>query len=128
MIRRRALIATGIGLLGFLVGGACAGGASSSTAPAPTVQPGDLKQVATNLQTKTVAMIEAIASKNDGTISRVRTELQREADGAEDAIKSQTGSTANRVNAAVQQIRAGVLNNDVARLEQARSLLQQAAQ
>jgi hypothetical protein len=130
-MRRRSVVA-GMGWVGALAGGALwAGCAPGGHGPGPSqtaAQPEDLKQVASQLQVKTVALIDAINAHNDAGIARAKSELQREADHAEDAVKSQTGVVPNQVNSAVQQIRTGVLNNDLTRLERARALLQMAAQ
>ncbi len=88
----------------------------------------DVKKLAASLQVKTAALIDAIIAKYDANIARAKTELEREANRVEDVIKSQTGPTANQVNSAINNIRTGILSNDVQRLERARTLLQQAAQ
>jgi hypothetical protein len=131
-MRRRSVVVAGMGGAGALAGGAlwagCAPGGQSPGPSQAAAQPEDLKQVASQLQVKTVALIDAINAHNDAGIARAKSELQREADHAEDAVKSQTGVVPNQVNSAVQQIRTGVLNNDLTRLERARALLQMAAQ
>jgi hypothetical protein len=131
-MRRRSVVVAGIGWAGALAGGTLwAGCAPGGQGPAPSqaaAQPEDIKQVASRLQVKTVALIDAINAHNDANIARAKSELQQEADRAEDAVKSQTGVVPNQVNAAVLQIRTGVLNNDLTRLERARTLLQMASQ
>ena len=90
-------------------------------------QKADIKTVAASLQVKTGAMIDAINSKNDANIKRAKDDLEKEVDKAEDVVKSETGTAANQVNSALLNIRAAVLSNDVARLERAKQLLQQAS-
>jgi hypothetical protein len=118
------------GLVGVGTLGACqrddgAANAAGGTAQTAGGKP-DVKQLASGLQTKTVAMIDAINAKNQASMERAKGELSKEADKVEDALKSETGQAANRVNAAVNRIRNGLLGNDVKLLEQARDLLQQA--
>jgi hypothetical protein len=137
MHRRQFVRLTGawlVGLAGAAALGGCqrdegsAGGGSSSaggSAQGPAGKP-DIKQLASGLQTKTVAMIDAINAKNQASMDRAKGDLSKEADKVEDALKSETGQAANRVNAAVNRIRNGLLGNDVKLLEQARDLLQQA--
>ncbi len=100
-------------------------GGQAASAPA---QKQDVKTLAAGLQTKTTAMIDALAARNDQRISAAKADLEREANRVEDALKSETGAAANRVNAAINRIRSGLIANDAAHLTAARDLLQQAQQ
>ena len=93
---------------------------------ATTAQKQDIKTLAASLQTKTVALIDALNARNDQRINTAKTELEREANRVEDAMKSETGGAANRVNSAINRIRQALITNDVAGLTAARDHLQQA--
>ncbi|MBI3973108.1 MAG: hypothetical protein HY332_17665 [Chloroflexi bacterium] len=129
LMDRRRIVAAPAVLALFGVATACQTTAEQTTDSAASgAQKQDLKKVASDLHTRTAALIDAINSKNDANIGRAKTELQKEADRAEDAVKSETGPTANQINSAVNNIRGAVLSNNVAQLERAKALLQQASQ
>ena len=115
-------------LLTLLAGGGLVGCRQNTAAPGTTApdQKQDVKTLAAALQTKTVALIDAINARNDQRINTAKTELEREANRVEDAMKSETGGAANRVNAAISRIRQSLITNDVTALTAARDLLQQA--
>jgi len=120
MQRRLVLtLLAGAGLVG------CRQNAEAPSGAAPG-QKQDVKTLAAALQTKTVALIDALNARNDQRIATAKTELEREANRVEDAIKSETGGAANRVNSAINRIRQSLVSNDVASLTAARDLLQQA--
>lgn len=117
----------------FLILSALAAGAAGcrqegGQAPSATAQKQDVKTLAASLQTKTTALIDALAARNDQRISAAKTDLEREMVRAEDQLKGETGAAANRVNAAINRIRAALIANDTAQLNSARDLLQQAQQ
>lgn len=117
-------------ILTLLAGGGLLGCRQNAEAP-PNAAPGqkqDVKTLAASLQTKTVALIDALNARNDQRISAAKTDLEREANRVEDGIKSETGGAANRVNSAINRIRQALVSNDVAALTAARDLLQQAQQ
>jgi hypothetical protein len=131
--RRHALSLTLAGLLAAPGLSACQqnaaqGGQAGGAAGAAGAGKEDLKSLASSLQQKTQALLDAIGARNDAAISRAKSEVEREANRVEDATKSETGPAANRINAAVQRIRQGSVNNDVRLLGEARDLLQQAQQ
>lgn len=117
-------------ILTLLAGGGLLGCRQNAEAPgsAVTGQKQDIKALAAALQTKTVALIDALNARNDQRIAAAKTELEREANRVEDGIKSETGGAANRVNSAINRIRQSLITNDVAGLTAARDLLQQAQQ
>ena len=126
-MRRRDTLFLAASSLATIALSACEGG-NAAAGPTPTPQKKDVKTVAAALQTKTVAMIDAMNSNNAQRISTAKTELEKETRDAEDALKSETGAAANRTNAAVDRIRRAMIANDVSLLTQARDLLQQAQQ
>jgi hypothetical protein len=115
-------------VLTLLAGSGLVGCRQNAEAPAnaTTGQKQDIKSLAASLQTKTVALIDALNARNDQRIATAKTELEREANRVEDAMKSETGGAANRVNSAINRIRQSLVSNDVASLTAARDLLQQA--
>jgi hypothetical protein len=126
MRRRHTLLLAAASSFGTVALSACQGG-NASAGPTPTPQKRDVKTVAASLQAKTVAMIDAVGSNNQQRITQAKTELDAEARRAEEDLKSETGAAANRTNAAADRIRRALIaNNDLALLNQARDLLQQA--
>ena len=115
-------------ILALFAGGGLVGCRQDAAAPgnAATPQKQDIKTLAAALQTKTVALIDAINARNDQRIATAKTELEREANRVEDAMKSETGGAANRVNSAINRIRQSLITNDLTGLTAARDLLQQA--
>jgi hypothetical protein len=124
MQRRKAIYFTAVPVFGAALS-ACQQSADPG-GTAQSAQKQDAKTLAASLQTKTVAMIEAMNATNAARTSTAKTELEREANRVEEALKSETGPAANRVNAAVVRIKNAMIANDVKLLEQARDLLQQA--
>ena len=125
---RRFVVASLVAALLVLGATACGESGSAAQATPATAAKQDVKTLAASLQTRTVAAIDAMNSRNEANISRAKTDLTREADRVEDALKSETGAAANRANAAIGRIRTALIANDVRQLEQARDLLQQAQQ
>ena len=129
MNRRRWLPAAALGVLGAGGLSACPSQAVQETARSGSGgQKQDLKKLAASLETKTIALIDAINAKDDSKIRSAKDVLGKEADKAEDAVASETGPTANQINSAVSRIRGGILSNNLTQLEQAKTLLHQAAQ
>jgi hypothetical protein len=101
---------------------------NNDSSAAGTPQKQDAKVLAGSLQTRTVALIDAINSRDNSRINTAKTALEQEANRVEDALKSETGGTANRINSAINRIRQSLITNDVTGLTAARDLLQQAQQ
>lgn len=140
-------VAVPMGTAGSVLLSACGAGdesskASSSTAPeaqapkagtAPTgtqvaapAETADPKAVAKILIPKIAALIEAIKGKDQAKIGLAKKDLQVEADKSDGAVRNSTGPAANRVNAALNNIRLSMMSNDVATLEKAKGLLEEA--
>lgn len=112
-----------------LVAAACNQAPPSASEPGGVQGSGakqDVKTVATNLLAKTTPYMDAITAKNDASITRTKNDLTSELVRAEDVIKSETGPAANQVNSAINLLRQAMITNDMARLERAKTLLQQA--
>ena len=125
MRRRAALASLTLSAGGFAFLG-CRQNTDASASATPQKQ--DAKALAASLQTRTVAMIDAVNARDNQRITTAKTALEQEANRVEDALKSETGGAANRVNAAISRIRQSLITNDVTALTAARDLLQQAQQ